>query len=83
MGPGVAGRAELVIGRAVGITQVKRVEDLDRPMIVAGGRGGGERARLAIQFRRGAARLVTPLARRRRTEADPEGIRRHPRIPER
>ena len=39
-------------------------------MIVAGRRGGGERAGLAVQLRRGAARLVAPLARGGRAEAD-------------
>ena len=70
MHPGVAGGAELVIGRAVGVAQVERLEDLDRPVIVRRRRPDGERAGLAVQLGPVAPRLVAPRALRRRREAD-------------
>ena len=70
MHPGVAGRADLPVGRAVGVGEVKRVGHAHRAVIFGRRLGDAERAALAIQLRAIALRLVAPLARLLRHEAD-------------
>ena len=59
-----------MIGRTVGVTQIVRLEDLHRSMVVARRRLGGERAALAVELRPVALRLVPPCAFGGRREAD-------------
>ena len=70
MHPSITGGAELVIGCAIGITQVERVEYLDRTVIAGGRRGDGEGAVLIVELGTRRTGLVTPFACAWGTKAD-------------
>ena len=69
MRPGVAGRAEFLVRRAVGVGEVERVGHAHRAVVVRRRHGDRELARLAVQLRRTAGRLISPRAGFSRAEA--------------
>jgi len=70
MRPGIGGRAELVIRRAVGVTQIVRFENLHRSVVARLGVRAEKRPATAVQFLVVAVRGVAPLARRVGRESD-------------
>src|SRR5688572_1097806 len=70
MSPGIAGGADLAIGRAVGVVEVERVVHAHRAVVVAGWRRAGEGAALGGELATVAVGLVGPLALELGAEAD-------------
>src|SRR6266496_13215 len=70
MRPGVAGRSDRDVWRAVFVAEMRRVTDPHRAVILCGRRNGGEAARLSVQRGSVARRGISPVADLVRHEAD-------------